>query len=137
MGLKHRTAVRGLVAQSLSVFMYLTNYVAIFSFLSIKLKAAFCATDTIKPVMDISWKNLQHLRSGNDLLVTEAINYITKLHLLFVLWRLSSLLLDFCNSFLITFHILSVSITLDEGSDRLFSETRRSGAVCTGLKPRT
>ena len=38
------------------------------------------------------------------------------------LWRLRSLLLDFCidfvcNSFLIAFLILSVSITLDEGSD--------------------
>ena len=36
------------------------------------------------------------------------------------IWRLRSFLLDFCNSFLIAFIILSVSITLDEGSDRLF-----------------
>ena len=40
-------------------------------------------------------------------------------------WRLRSLLLDSCidfasNSFVIALLILSVSITLDEGSDRLF-----------------
>ena len=49
-------------------------------------------------------------------------------------WRLGSLLLDSYidfarTSFLIAFLILSVNITLDEGPDRLFSETHRSGAV--------
>ena len=55
-----------------------------------------------------------------------------------IFWRLGSLLLYSCidftsNSFLIAFLILSVSITLAEGSDRLFSKTQRSGAVCTGI----